>query len=335
MHDESTIGLFSPDELQGVPTARRGRADFVTENVATFLAGGRATSREARWPRLMSATVAVAARPSILSSVPLAAMCGALLMVYCKVLQSVGAPEFNGGVLAAIFLASTLSSIAGFAFSAICGAMLFHLMSGPVQVVELMVVCSIAIQSLSVWALRRSIDWKVLPAFLIGGVISLPGGVYLLLHIPPKTFGAIMGMFLIAYGGFMLFRPPVRQPWNVGRIGDGIAGLLGGITGGLAGFPGALVTIWCSLKGWDKKRQRGVYQPFILVMQVLTLAAIHLMGHRGGEDVGVDLIAFANVPGALLGTWCGLNLFESLTDRQFSTSINLLLIASGAGLFAA
>ncbi len=36
------------------------------------------------------------------------------------------------------------------------------------------------------------------------------------------------------------------------------------ITGGLAGFPGAFVTIWCGLKGWDKAHQRGVYQPFIL-----------------------------------------------------------------------
>ena len=54
-------------------------------------------------------------------------------------------------------------------------------------------------------------------------------------------------------------------------------GFLGGLTGGLAGFPGASVTIWCALKGWDKAHQRGVYQPFILCMQPISLLAIQLM----------------------------------------------------------
>jgi hypothetical protein len=48
-----------------------------------------------------------------------------------------------------------------------------------------------------------------------------------------------------------------------------VAGALSGFVarnGGLAEFPGAFVTIWCGLNGWDKARQRGVYQPFILGM---------------------------------------------------------------------
>ena len=55
----------------------------------------------------------------------------------------------------AVLLASMVSSIAGFAFSALCGALLFHLMENPVYTVQVMIVCSIAIQSLSVAALWR------------------------------------------------------------------------------------------------------------------------------------------------------------------------------------
>jgi uncharacterized protein len=36
------------------------------------------------------------------------------------------------------------------------------------------------------------------------------------------------------------------------------AGALGGIAGGLAGFPGLFVTIWCSMRGGDKLQQRAV-----------------------------------------------------------------------------
>ena len=44
------------------------------------------------------------------------------------------AQAFPGIVYAliAVFVASTVSSIAGFAFSALCGALLFHLMDSPV-----------------------------------------------------------------------------------------------------------------------------------------------------------------------------------------------------------
>src|ERR1700722_2968356 len=44
-------------------------------------------------------------------------------------------------IMMAIALASFLSSIAGFAFSAICGAILFHLDDDPVQIVHLTIIC--------------------------------------------------------------------------------------------------------------------------------------------------------------------------------------------------
>src|SRR5689334_11526900 len=69
--------------------------------------------------------------------------------------------------LSAILLASAISSIAGFAFSALCGAFLFNLMESPVYAVQVMIVCSIAMQLFAVASLWRSIDWRSLPPFLI------------------------------------------------------------------------------------------------------------------------------------------------------------------------
>jgi len=47
--------------------------------------------------------------------------------------------------MGAVFLAALVASVAGFAFSVLCGAMLLHLMHEPVRMVQLMMVCSIAI----------------------------------------------------------------------------------------------------------------------------------------------------------------------------------------------
>ena len=233
--------------------------------------------------------------------------------------------------LIAVLAASTVSSIAGFAFSALCGALLFHLMDTPVYAVHVMIVCSIAIQMLSVATLWRAIDWRSLGVFLIGGFLGVPAGVYLLLHLPTTTYRTVIGSLLIVYGSYLLLRPPVRS-LRLGPVSDVCAGFLGGITGGLAGFPGAFVTVWCGLKGWDKARQRGVYQPFILSMQPVTLIAIHLMRPSSSMQAQLDWKVCAFVPAALLGAWFGLRIFRRLSDRQFELVVNALLIASGIGL---
>jgi hypothetical protein len=231
--------------------------------------------------------------------------------------------------LAAILIASAVSSIAGFAFSALCGAFLFNLMESPVYAVQVMIVCSIAIQLFSVATLWRSIAWRSLPPFLIGGVIGVPAGAYVLLHLPTPLYRDIIGTLLVIYACYLLFRRPVR-PVNLGRFGDGCAGFLGGFTGGLAGFPGSFVTIWCGLKGWDKARQRGVYQPFILCMQPVSLIAIQLMRTSSTSQLDWQTLTF--VPAALLGAWLGLGIFKRLSDRQFDVAVKLLLVVSGLGL---
>lgn len=236
-------------------------------------------------------------------------------------------------VLLAIFVAATLSSIAGFAFSALSGALLFHLLGGPVHIVKIMIVCSIAIQFFSVVTLRNTISWQYLSRFMLGGVIGLPLGIYLLTHIAPSSYMKIMGIFLVLYGIYMIFRRPflINKAHAITDVG---AGFLGGITGGFAGFPGAFVTIWCGLKGWTKDQQRGVYQPFILIMQLLALASIMSVQSSASHATGIDFSALEYVPAALLGTWCGISIFRRLTEMQFARSVNILLVVSGLGLLS-
>jgi hypothetical protein len=230
--------------------------------------------------------------------------------------------------MAAVAVASAVSSIAGFAFSAICGAMVFHLPVDRVQLVEIMITCSIASQAAMTWAMRRDIDWRGVSVFLGGGVFGLPIGVWVLLSMDATRYSRAFGILLLLYGIYMLFRQPLtlrRQPVAF----DFSAGLLGGITGGAAGFPGAFVTIWCGMKGLDKARQRALFQPFILFMQVAALLAISLARRSGAGIVGFDPVDLLFVPAALLGTSLGLGLYRRLSENQFARAVNILLVVSG------
>jgi uncharacterized membrane protein YfcA len=233
--------------------------------------------------------------------------------------------------LLAVLAASAVSSIIGFAFSALAGAVLFHVIDNPVYAVQVMIVCSIAIQLYCVVSLWRSIVWRSLPLFLLGGLAGVPVGAWLLTHLPSGIYRSVLGILLIAYGSWLLLKRPTR-PLRWGAWADLCAAFLGGLTGGLAGFPGASVTIWCGLKGWDKAHQRGVYQPFILCMQPLSLVAIQLMQPSSPAVVRLDWETLAFVPAALAGAWLGLRIFKRLSDRQFELAVNLLLVISGISL---
>lgn len=57
----------------------------------------------------------------------------------------------------AVFCGAVVSSFAGFAFSAVAGAILLHMLS-PTEAVPLMMACSIIVRGASLFCLRHTID---------------------------------------------------------------------------------------------------------------------------------------------------------------------------------
>ena len=69
-----------------------------------------------------------------------------------------------------IFAGAVVSGFTGFAFSAVAGAVLLHVMP-PREAVPLMMVCSVPVQSLSLVSLRRHIDWRGSLRLILGGLV--------------------------------------------------------------------------------------------------------------------------------------------------------------------
>jgi uncharacterized membrane protein YfcA len=226
-----------------------------------------------------------------------------------------------------VFVCATLSSIAGFAFSAIAGPMLLHATADPVKAVHIMLVASTALQGYSVWALRKSINLRELLPYFAGGLSTVVPGVYLLLHTPTAIYLLALGAFLTAYAAYMFVRPPLRLRSNslAGRV---FVGALGGISGATAAFPGAFVTIWCAGHAWDKCQQRAIYQPFILGMQLVTLVVLAVSSPT--DVMHLELLQY--IAPAVLGSYLGLGAFSMLSTAQFNKLVNGLLLLSGIAM---
>jgi len=232
-------------------------------------------------------------------------------------------------IAAIVGLSALMSSIAGFAFAALAGSCFAYLPVEHVDAVQTIVLCSIAIQLYGVWNIRASIRWTPLWPMFAAGMVTVPLGVWVLVHVHGSAYVAGLGVFLTAYGCYAVFcREPLVVRGDAWR--DAVAAALGGFAGGLAGISGSFVTIWCSMRGWDKRRQRAVYQPFILAMQVVTLAWIARQAPTGIH--AMQDLRF--IPFALIGAVAGMAVFQRITSRQFHVVLSALLIVSGVGLLS-
>src|SRR5882757_1046064 len=204
---------------------------------------------------------------------------------------------------AAVFAGAFVSGLAGFAFSAVAGAILKKIFQ-PLEAVPLMMACSVGVQAASLLALRNTVQWKGSLALIIGGILGVPIAVYLLQNTDTRTFRMGFGVLVALYAGYTLFRPTltyIRQMDNQGR--NVLIGFGGGLIGGLTAMPGALPTIWCDMHGMPKNQQRGIVQPFIAAMQIFALA---LMLSRNDLSSRVLIDLAISLPPLVAGTTLGI-----------------------------
>jgi uncharacterized protein len=240
----------------------------------------------------------------------------ALLTVKTIALVSLGA--FMGGLAA---------GAAGFAFGIVATAVWLHAID-PIHSTILVVSGGTIIQAGTIWPLRRSIEPRRLWPFLAAGLAGIPIGVWLLVRTDAHALKVGLGLFLAAYGIYALATPRLPRIERGGRLADAAVGFAGGILGGIGGYSGVLPAIWTQLRGWTKEVARSVYQPFIVMAHVVTLA---LVGAVAMDREGIILLLIA-LPALIAGAAIGWRIYGRLDEHRFRQALAALLVVSGVTL---
>jgi uncharacterized protein len=222
-----------------------------------------------------------------------------------------------------------VSSMAGFAFSAVAGAILLHLLR-PSEAIPLMMACSISVQASNLVIMRNQMRWKQSLFLIAGGVLALPFALALLQGGNTHILRIAFGVLITLYAAYSLFRPASRPSEATAHKGrDVLIGFGGGLVGGLTAMPGAVPTIWCDLQGVPKDQQRGLVQPFIAAMQ---LSALVLLLWRNELSSTVFFEFLVSLLPLWAGMMLGIRLFRRIDEVNFRRVILVMLLLSGPSL---
>jgi uncharacterized membrane protein YfcA len=230
-------------------------------------------------------------------------------------------------VATAALFGGFVSGLTGFAFGLVVLGAWLHVIP-PAVAGPMVAICGLCSQAVALPSFRRHFDTQRLWPFLVGGLLGVPIGVWLLGYVEPGWFKRAVGLFLILSATYQLFGRPAAITRG-GRPADGAIGFVGGVMSGLAGLSGAVPTLWAMLRGWPKDSARAVYQPFNMAILGATLGGLYWAGALNGTHVHFSLVA---LPAVVIGCIAGLNAYKWVNAEQFRRIVLLLLLASGASL---
>lgn len=225
-------------------------------------------------------------------------------------------------------LAGFVQGLSGFGFGLVSLA-IWSWVIEPAVAVPVVVFGSLLGQLLAVGSLRQGFSWSRFKPFMLGGIVGVPTGLWLLSVMNPLLFKFGIGLLLAVYCTALLCISSLPRITRGGRVADGLIGWVGGTMSGFGGLPGAIPTLWCTLRGWPKDQQRTVFQAFNLFMHILTLSAFALHGMITPQIV--ELFAIV-APVMLIPTIVGIRLYRRFSDTSFKGLVLGLLAVSGVML---
>lgn len=226
--------------------------------------------------------------------------------------------------------AGFVQGLSGFGFSLV--ALSFWAWALPPQLAAVLSVFgALSGQLLAAFTVRRGFEAKKVLPFIAGGLLGLPIGLWLLPQVDVVSFRAFVGGLLALWCPAMLFSARLPHLAVGGRAGDAVAGMAGGLMGPLGGFTGAVPTLWCTLRGYERDTQRAVIQNFNLSMLAVTMASYLL---RGQVQASMAPAMAVVLPALLLPALAGMRLYTRISPQTFRQIVLSLLTLSGLAMLA-
>ncbi len=237
---------------------------------------------------------------------------------------------FDLSVGAAVFMAVAFAAAAfvrgysGFGFSALV-VTAGSLVTNPLYFVAVVMFCEFTMtfqQWRGVW---RDVDWRRVTALMIGALVGVPVGLWVITQVPVDTARAVVAGYVLVMCGVLSFGWRIRRSMGFGAdTGVGtFAGLANAV--GMAGLP---VATYFTAQGMGAATFRATLIAYFAILDAFTAP---LMWWHGLVTWDTAIVVLASLPIIAIGIWAGGRHFLN-TDPQDFRRFAILLLATLAGL---
>ncbi len=225
-------------------------------------------------------------------------------------------------VIAILFVATLVRSSLGFGEALIAVPLLALLM--PVdQAAPVAVLVSITIAFLILLRDWRQVHFASAGRLIVSTLFGLPLGLLLLRFAPEGVVKALLGLVIVAFSTYALFRHTQelkddRWAW--------VFGLQAGILGGAYGMNGPPLAIYGSLRRWSPEQFRATLQAYFLPASVVGMIGYWVAGLWTAP---VSRIYLESLPAVVVATLAGRALGRYIPARRFTVIVYAGLIGIG------
>lgn len=176
------------------------------------------------------------------------------------------------------------------------------------------------------WEYRQHMEWRTLRFLLLGGIVGIIAGLFVMRTVENETLKLTMGALLVGYGLISIFwsgksqRRPVRKPWGV------IAGFFSTFLGALFGFNGPPLAVFVSMGGWTQETAKGILSAcFIVTGLIIAIGQL-----SAGIQTMQTLTYYAiGCPAVLLGGVLGIAISQYVSQAVYRKIILVLILTAG------
>ncbi|PLS68911.1 MAG: hypothetical protein CV045_05275 [Cyanobacteria bacterium M5B4] len=224
-----------------------------------------------------------------------------------------------------VFIASLVQALFGFGSSLIAVPSLLLLLEDAKIVAPLVTLSGLVINARLVFSLREYFRSNYLLPLVLGALVGIPFGVWILNYTPLDILKVGLAILIIIFSIYSYAQPDFRL--RVSNWWGLIVGVIAGCLGAALSSNGPPMVIWASLQDWDKDEFRSNLPAYFGITGIVSLVVYQFTGLMTAT---LWQYFFYSVPASLLGTFIGEYWGAKIKPDRFRQIIRLLLVCLAA-----
>jgi len=219
--------------------------------------------------------------------------------------------------------AATIQGMTSFGFALVAVPLLSFFLDISL-ITPLLVLYSFVLNLIIFSRIYKNADFKSLKFMMIGGVLGIPAGTYLLKNLDSDLLKLMVGILVVVFG-LILLRGITFRLKNEKKAYLPI-GLVSGVLQGAVALSGPPIVLFLSNQGANKDKFRASLSSYFLLLNFISLPMFFLSGLFTSEVLMTSLKAS---PGMIIGVVLGLKLSNKIDEKTFKKITLALIIVMG------